>query len=71
MSEDHELIKWINDDQTDMTHKFALMNDQQRTRELQSLGSWLRDGSNLRQKAQIMQLGQLNRLHQAMRRAGR
>jgi hypothetical protein len=70
--EDHELIKWISDDQTDMKDKFMRMNDQGRTQELRSLSSWLHDGSNLRKKAQIMKLGQeLNRLHQAMRKIGR
>jgi hypothetical protein len=80
MEDNHKLVQWIEDYnhtgtadyESNMRHKFALMDDRQRTAELQNLSSWLNDGSSLRQKSQIARLGQeLNRLHVAMRKVGR
>jgi hypothetical protein len=78
MEEPHKLVQWLGDYATDddkeraIRNRFVHMNDEQRTRELQSMSSWLNDGSSLRQKSQIARLGQdLNRLHVAMRKIGR
>jgi hypothetical protein len=80
MAEEHEIIRWYRDYQNGdsqeieqaLRRKFTLMDDQARTKELQSFSSWLRDDSNLRTKASLVKLGRdLNHLHQAMRKVGR
>jgi hypothetical protein len=80
MQDDHQLIAWVknyvtNDEQpTDdaMRRRFVHLSDQARTQELQSLTSWFRDDSTLRQKAQIMKIGrELNQIHMGLRKLGR
>jgi hypothetical protein len=78
MEDDHKLVQWLgeyaqdDDKERAIRNRFVHMNDEQRTRELQNVSSWLNDSSPLRQKAQIAKLGQeLNRLHVAMRKIGR
>jgi hypothetical protein len=74
MEDNHKLVQWLGDYATDedkeraIRNRFVKLSDEGRVKELQSVSSWLHDSSPLRQKAQIMRLGQeLNRLHTALR----
>jgi hypothetical protein len=79
MEDDPKLIAWYKDycgdEQVEaaLKQRFVKSSDQERTADLQSISSWLKDeSSSIRQRSQLMALGRsLNELHQAMRKAGR